>query len=69
MVQIDGEIGVKRLSSRMLLQVHDELVFEVLNDEVETMKYFVVRNMKGALPLNVPVEVEVGIGKNWLDAH
>jgi DNA polymerase-1 len=55
----------------MLLQVHDELVFEVLNSEIEIMKALVLDEMKKAMPLpyEVPVEAEVGMGKNWLEAH
>lgn len=55
--------------SRMILQVHDELVFEVAKKELEKMKKMVVEKMKEALPLHVPIEVDVGVGKNWYDAH
>jgi len=55
--------------SRMLLQVHDELVFDVHKDEVETMKALVKTQMENAVSLNVPVVAEVGVGKNWLEAH
>jgi DNA polymerase-1 len=55
--------------SKMLLQVHDELVFEVPEGEVEQMKALVVEKMRNALTLNVPVEVDVGVGSNWLEAH
>jgi DNA polymerase-1 len=54
---------------RMLLQVHDELVFEVPEQDADTVKELVVDRMKNALKLNVPIEVEVGVGKNWLEAH
>jgi DNA polymerase-1 len=57
------------VGSKMLLQVHDELVFEVPMVEVEMMKKIVVENMKHALKLDVPIEVEVGTGRNWLEAH
>jgi DNA polymerase-1 len=53
----------------MLLQVHDELVFEVVPGEVEALAHLVGEEMAGALPLDVPVEVDVNIGENWLDAH
>jgi DNA polymerase-1 len=53
----------------MLLQVHDELVFEVPEGEVEQMKALVAEKMRNALTLNVPVEVDVGVGSNWLEAH
>jgi DNA polymerase-1 len=61
MVHIDAEIMKQKLSSSMLLQVHDELVFD--------MKKLVEQEMRQALPLSVPVEVDLGIGKNWLEAH
>jgi DNA polymerase-1 len=51
------------------LQVHDELVFEVPENELDELKEFVVKEMVEALPLEVPIEVDVGIGGNWLDAH
>jgi DNA polymerase-1 len=62
---------LEKVQSKMLLQVHDELVFEVLNSEIEMMKALVLDEMKKAMPLpyEVPVEAEVGIGKNWLEAH
>ncbi len=53
----------------MLLQVHDELVFEVPPGEVEMMKKLVLEKMQNALKLAVPVHVDVGVGKNWLEAH
>jgi DNA polymerase-1 len=54
----------------MLLQIHDELVFDVPNDEIELMKTLVVETMQNALVLgDVPVLVEAGIGKNWDEAH
>jgi DNA polymerase I len=53
----------------MLLQVHDELVFEVHRPEESIMKILVETEMRQALPLSVPVEVDLGIGKNWLEAH
>jgi DNA polymerase-1 len=53
----------------MLLQVHDELVFEVYKKEIETVRSIIGRNMKEALPLSIPIEVDVGVGKTWLEAH
>ena len=51
----------------MLLQVHDELVFEVPEDEVDTMKRLVTERMENVYALKVPLKVEVGVGKNWRD--
>jgi DNA polymerase-1 len=53
----------------MLLQVHDELVFELWPEEQAAVEEIVIREMKNALELPVPILVETGIGKNWLEAH
>jgi DNA polymerase-1 len=53
----------------MIMQVHDELVFDVHKDEVDLIKENVSKLMKSAVHLEVPMEVEVGVGKNWLEAH
>lgn len=53
----------------MLLQVHDELVFEVKKDELDTVRSIVVDKMENAMQLNVPIVVETGVGENWFDAH
>ena len=57
--------------SRMILQVHDELVFDATKDEVKELKPLIVECMQAAMPLpnKVPVIAECGEGKNWLDAH
>jgi DNA polymerase-1 len=68
MINIDRELEKQKLKSRMLLQVHDELVFEVPRDEVETMRELVKRNMESAIELRVPLVVDVGVGTNWRDA-
>ncbi len=69
MVNIHCRLAEEGLKSRMILQVHDELVFEVADDEIETMKLLVSEEMKAALPLDVPIEIGVGVADNWLDAH
>jgi DNA polymerase-1 len=53
----------------MILQVHDELVFDVHLDEVEILKPIVKEKMESAIKLDVPLEVEMGTGNNWLEAH
>ena len=53
----------------MILQVHDELVFEALNDETEELSDIVKEKMQNAYKLKVPLKVDIGIGKNWLEAH
>ena len=69
MIHIDHILQSDNWKSRMLLQVHDELVFEVPLDEVDRMKEMVTKEMAEALPLAIPVEVTVGTGTNWLEAH
>lgn len=71
MIQIHQRMKKENMQSKMLLQVHDELVFEVPVTEIEMMKTLVLEEMKKAMPLphEVPVEAEVGIGNNWLEAH
>ena len=69
MVNIYNEFAKNKLESKMLLQVHDELVFEVKKTELEKVKKIVTDKMKNAIKLNVPIEVEVGVGENWFDAH
>lgn len=69
MIDIDRELRRRALRSRLLLQVHDELVFEVMQEEVDDMREIVVRCMEGALDLHVPIVVECGMGPNWLEAH
>ncbi len=67
MIRIDAELRERKLKSRMLLQVHDELVFEVPEDEIETMKTLVADCMENVHALKVPLKVDVGVGKNWRD--
>jgi DNA polymerase I len=69
MVNIHDEFIRNKLESRMLLQVHDELVFEVKKSEQEKVKKIVTDKMKNAIKLNVPIEVEVGAGQSWFEAH
>ncbi len=69
MVRIARCLQAQGLRSRMLLQVHDELVFEVPLDEVETMRELVRQEMEGACELSVPLKVEMGTGANWREAH
>ncbi|MGB9264156.1 MAG: DNA polymerase I [Terriglobales bacterium] len=67
MIRIDEEIRQRGLKSRMTLQVHDELVFEVPESEVDTMKPLVREHMEQAYSLAVPLLVEIGVGPNWRD--
>ncbi len=67
MIRIDHELRERKLKSRMTLQVHDELVFEVPDAEVETMRSLVRQHMEQVHPLKVPLLVEIGVGPNWRD--
>lgn len=69
MISVDRKLNEGGYGTRMLLQVHDELVLEVPMDEVEAVRAMVVKEMSEALPLQVPIEVSTGIGSNWLEAH
>ena len=69
MIHIHNDLNSSHLHSRMLLQVHDELVFDAHKDEIDTLKKIVSHRMKTALSLKVPVEIGMGTGKNWLEAH
>jgi DNA polymerase-1 len=67
MLHLDAELRARGLQTKMLLQVHDELVLEAPLDEVEQVKALVKECMEGAYSLSVPLEVEVSVGANWRD--
>ena len=69
MVRIDRRMEREGVRSEMILQVHDELNFNVPEDEVELMTRIVREEMEGAFALKVPLRVDVGVGGNWLEAH
>ncbi len=69
MIHIQEQLRQRHLRSLMILQVHDELVFEVVASELDEMRQLVVNNMESALKLKVPIKVDIGVGKNWLEAH
>jgi DNA polymerase I len=69
MINIHRWLQKEKLKTKMILQVHDELVFDLHKDELEVVKPQVKELMKSAVILDVPMEVEVGVGKNWLEAH
>lgn len=69
MIRIHEEFLKRKLRSRMVLQVHDELVFDAHKDELEDIQPLILHHMKEALPLQVPIEAEIGYGSNWLEAH
>jgi DNA polymerase I len=65
MIEVDKALKTTGLASRMLLQVHDELLFEVADGERERLESLVREKMGGAYPLDVPLEVSVGYGRSW----
>ncbi|MFH1005403.1 MAG: DNA polymerase I [Bacteroidota bacterium] len=69
MINIYKEFSKKNFKSKMILQVHDELVFDIHKEELEAVKPIIEDKMKHAIKLLVPIEVEMGIGNNWLEAH
>ena len=71
MIKIHGEMKKTNWESKMILQVHDELVFDAVEKELPALKALILKCMKESLvlPNGVPVEAEVGVGKNWLEAH
>lgn len=69
MVKIHQRLQREKLASRMVLQVHDELVFDVPEDELKVMTELVRSEMEGAIQLSVPLRVDIGHGVNWSDAH
>ena len=69
MINIQRRLHKEKMQARMILQVHDELVFEAPHAEIEKLRELVVAEMGGAVRLDVPVKIDVGVGKNWLEAH
>ena len=69
MINISRRMKEKSLRAMMILQIHDELLFEVPEEEIETLREVVVQEMENAIKLDVPVKVDVGIGNSWYEAH
>jgi DNA polymerase-1 len=69
MINIHQDIQNQGLQSRMTMQVHDELVFDTVISEKEQLKAIITQRMKNAIELHVPIEIEIGEGRNWLEAH
>jgi DNA polymerase I len=69
MIKIHKELTKRKTRTKMVLQVHDELLFDAHKDEVKELTPLIKEMMENALPMNVPIVVETGIGDNWLDAH
>ena len=71
MIKIHEEFKTRNLRSKMIMQVHDELVFDAYKDEVDLIKPIIIDCMQTALilPNGVPADAEIGVGENWLEAH
>ena len=69
MINIHKDLTEGNYKTKMTLQVHDELVFDVPKEELEAIKPIIEHRMRTAIPMKVPIEVEMGTGRNWLEAH
>jgi DNA polymerase-1 len=69
MINIHNELNRLKAKTKMVLQVHDELIFDAYKSEIDDLKSIIKKMMENALPLKVPVVVDTGVGDNWLDAH
>jgi DNA polymerase-1 len=69
MVDVDAALDAGGFDARMILQVHDELVFEAPASQLESLEAMVRERMEGVLPLRVPLVIDVGVGRNWREAH
>ena len=69
MVHIHQKINAGKFKTKMILQVHDELVFDVLKSELEEIQEIVINEMENVISLKVPLKVDYGVGNNWLEAH
>ena len=69
MIKIHNELEKRKTKTKMVLQVHDELVFDAHKSEIDELKPIIKKLMEEAFPLKVPVVADIGIGENWLDAH
>ncbi|HPM19338.1 MAG TPA: DNA polymerase, partial [Bacteroidales bacterium] len=69
MVRIHQKMKTGNYKSKMILQVHDELIFEVVPNELDLLREMVIHEMTNAVKLDIPLRVDWGVGKNWLEAH
>jgi DNA polymerase-1 len=69
MISVQQWLPASGLDARMIMQVHDELVFEVAESDVDALNAGVIERMAGAAALNVPLVVDTGVGENWDQAH
>ena len=69
MINVDKRLAAEGLQSRMVLQIHDELMFDALPSEVDVLKKIVTEEMENVISLSIPLTVECNHGNNWLEAH
>ena len=69
MINIHAELEKRKTKTKMVLQVHDELVFDAHKDEIDELRPLIKELMEKAMPLDVPIVADTGVGDNWLDAH
>ena len=69
MIKIQKKLDESKVNAKMLLQVHDELIFECLKDDEDKAKEIIKEAMESALEINVPLLVDIGSGSSWLEAH
>ena len=69
MINIYNKIKDEKLETKMILQIHDELLFEVPENEIDNIKNIVINEMQNAIQLKVPIKVDYNFGENWLEAH
>ena len=69
MIRIDKDLKKNNLKSKLILQIHDELLLEVHNNEIDYVTEMVVKHMKDAMDLDVPIEIDCGVGPSWYEAH
>jgi len=69
MIKIHNHLKQKNMKTKMIIQIHDELVFELPEPEIEMAKTLIKNEMENTIDLSVPIKVDIGLGKNWLEAH
>ena len=69
MIKIHRQINKENLKSKLIMQIHDELLLEVHQDEIDYISKMVIEYMRDAMKLDVPIEIDFGVGPSWYEAH
>ena len=69
MIKIHRQMNKENLKSKLIMQIHDELLLEVHQDEIDYISKMVIEHMRNAMKLDVPIEIDFGIGSSWYEAH